>query len=88
MALVIAFVLGIGNFALHYAVLESGHPLLGRAPWYIHLLGGRISLAAEFMLLLGALLLTFNAGVTWAWVYGGYTLLNALGGWMILTGRV
>ena len=33
MALAFIFVLGIGNFALHKAVLESGHPLLGQMPW-------------------------------------------------------
>jgi hypothetical protein len=35
------FVLGIANFAMHKAVLESGHPLVGRMPWFVHMLGGR-----------------------------------------------
>ncbi len=88
MALLIIFVLGVGNFAMHRAVLTSGHPLLGQMPWYIHLLGGRISLAAEFLLLLGALLLANYGSPLWAWAYFGYTLLNAIGAWLILTRRV
>jgi hypothetical protein len=88
MAIAIIFLLGVGNFAMHRAVLASGHPLLGQMPWYIHLLGGRISLAAEFLLLLGALLLAHYASPLWAWGYFGYTLLNALGAWLILSRRV
>ena len=57
MALVIIFLLGIGNFALHKAVLESGHALLGQMPWFVHMLGGRITLATEFLVLLAALAL-------------------------------
>ena len=29
---VMIFVLGIANFAMHKAVLESGHPLVGQMP--------------------------------------------------------
>ena len=88
MALLIIFVLGVGNFAMHRAVLASRHPLLGQMPWYIHLLGGRISLATEFLLLLGALLLAYYASPLWGWGYFGYTLLNGIGAWLILTRRV
>lgn len=88
MTILIIFVLGVGNFAMHRAVLASGHPMLGQVPWYIHLLGGRISLVAEFLLLLGALLLAHYGSPLWAWGYLGYTLLNGLGAWLILTRRV
>jgi hypothetical protein len=88
MAILLIFVLGVGNFAMHRAVLASGHPMLGQVPWYIHLLGGRISLAAEFLLLLAALLLAYYASSLWAWAYLGYTLLNGVGAWLILTRRV
>src|SRR5690606_24177834 len=57
MAVILIFILGIGNFALHKAVLESGHPLLGRMPWFVHMLGGRITLVTEFLVLLAAMLL-------------------------------
>jgi hypothetical protein len=88
MTLVAIFLLGIANFAMHRAVLESGHRLLGHAPWFVHLLGGRMTLATEFLLLLAAMLIAASG---WPWVaalYGGYTLLNALGAWLILSGRI
>ena len=88
MALVFIFVLGIGNFALHKAVLESGHPLLGQMPWFVHMLGGRITLATEFLVLLAALLLAANGWQGLAWAYLAYTGLNAVAAWLILTDRV
>lgn len=88
MALVLAFLLGVGNFALHSAVLASGHPLLGRSRWYHHHLARRMTLATEYLLLLAALLLIAQG---WPWVvaiYLGYTALNAIGAWLILTRRI
>jgi hypothetical protein len=82
------FVLGIANFAMHKAVLESGHPLVGRMPWFVHMLGGRATLAAEFLILLGAMLLVATGLAGWGWVYLGYTALNAFAAWLILTRRV
>ncbi len=88
MALLVIFLLGVGNFALHRAVIESGHPLLGISPWYRHLLGGRVTLVSEFALLLAAMLLAATGWPWLAWVYLGYSALNALGAWLILSGRV
>jgi hypothetical protein len=88
MALVLIFLLGIGNFAMHKAVLESGHPLLGQMPWFVHLLGGRASLAVEFLLLFAALLLTREGGLVWIWLYFGYSGINAVAAWLILSRRV
>jgi hypothetical protein len=82
------FVLGIANFAMHKAVLESGHPLVGRMPWFVHMLGGRATLAAEFLILLGALLMVATGLAGWGWAYLGYTALNAFAAWLILTRRV
>ena len=87
-ALAIIFLLGVGNFALHRAVLESGHPLLGESPWYRHLLGGRVTLLTEFLLLFAALLLAAQGWQWVAWAYLAYTALNLIGGWLILSGRV
>jgi hypothetical protein len=87
-ALLLTFILGVGNFALHKAVLESGHPLLGRMPWFVHMLGGKGSLVAEFLILLGAMLLVGTGSPGWAWAYFGYTGLNAVAAWLILTRRV
>jgi hypothetical protein len=86
-ALLVTFLLGIANFALHKAVLESGHPLLGRMP-FMKMLGPKASLTAEFVVLLGAMLLVGNGSIVWAWAYFGYTAFNALAAWLILTRRV
>ncbi len=88
MALVVIFLLGVANFAMHGAVMHSGHPLLARNRWYLHRLGGRITLATEFLLLLAALLLASEGGQWLVWAYLGYTLLNLIAVWMILTRRV
>lgn len=88
MLLILTFALGAGNFALHKAVLESRHPLLGHVPWFVHLLGGRGTLVVEFLMLLGALLLVQEGYAAWGWAYLGYTALNAVAAWLILTRRV
>jgi len=87
-AVLLVFVLGVANFAMHKAVLESGHPLLGRMPWLVHKLGGKASLLAEFLVLLGAMLLVATGNHAWGWAYCGYTALNAVAAWLIVTRRV
>lgn len=88
MAVLVIFVLGIANFAMHKAVLESGHPLLGKMPWFVHMLGGRGTLVAEFLVLLAALLLAAQGWPALVWAYLAYSLLNAFSAWLILTRRV
>lgn len=87
LAFVLTFLLGVGNFTLHKAVLESDHPMLQQMPWF-GLLGGRFSLAFEFVLLVGALLLAVSGYPGWGWVYVAYSALNALSAWLILSRRV
>lgn len=88
MALILSFLLGIGNFAMHKAVIESRHPLLGRMPWFVHLLGGRVSMATEFLILLAAMLLVAGGGTGWGVAYALYSVINGVGAWLILTHRV
>ncbi len=88
MALVVLFLLGIGNFAMHKAVLESGHPLLGRSLWFLHLLGGRFSLGVEFLMLLGSMLMVAHGEPAWAWGYAAYSLTNGASAWLILSGKL
>lgn len=88
MVILLVFLLGLGNFALHKAVLESGHRLLGEMPKIVRTGGGRFSLALEFAVLLGALLLVANGHTAWVWAYLGYSALNAVVGWLILSRRV
>lgn len=87
-AILVIFVLGVVNFTLHRAVLDSGHPLVGQMPRFVHLLGGRLTLIAEFLILLAAMLLAANGWAGLVWAYAGYSALNALSAWAILTGRI
>lgn len=88
MALLFVFLLGIANFALHRAVLESGHPILRQIGWLYGSLGGRLSLMVEFMLLVGTMLLITSGTVWWALGYLFYSLLNGLSAWLIVSNRV
>jgi len=87
MALVLLFLLGIGNFAMTQAVLDSGHPVLGRAGT-MRVFGGRLGLAVEFFVLLGSMAMVNGGTMSWAWAYGFYSLATAAGAWLVLTGRV
>lgn len=86
--MMIIFALGIVNFAIHKAVLESGHPMLQQIPWFFELMGGRFSLLVEFLMLLGVMLLVDAGSLGWAWAYLFYSLVQGLSAWLILTGRV
>lgn len=86
--LIVVFLLGIVNFALHSAVLRSGHELLGQMPDFVRALGGRLTLFAEFLVLLAAMLLVANGWEGLVWVYAGYSGLNMASAWLILTGRI
>ena len=88
MAILITFLLGIGNFALHRAVMDSGHPLLGRMPWFYHALGGRFTMGIEFMLLFAALLFAAQDNVSGPIAYVIYSVLNSFSAYLILTNRV
>jgi hypothetical protein len=87
MVLLVIFVLGVVNFAMHKAVLNSRHPMLAQMPWF-ELLGGRFSLAVEFLLLVGALLLAVYGHPAWGWGYLVYSVLNGFAGWLIVSRRV
>jgi hypothetical protein len=88
MAILIIFLLGVGNFALHRAIINSGHPLVMQMPWLTHVLSRRFSLVLEYLILVGGLLLAAE-GVAWgALGYLLYSLLNALSAWLILSGKV
>lgn len=88
MAILITFLLGIGNFALHRAVMDSGHALLGRMPWLVNALGMRITFAVEFALLLAALFFAADNIVSGPIAYVVYSVLNSFSAWLLLTDRV
>lgn len=88
MGLIFVFLFGISNFALHKAVLESGHPLLAQLPALFRSPGGRASLLVEFVLLLGSMLLVANGSAGWAWGYAVYSFTNMFSAWLILGKRL
>ncbi|MBX7482216.1 hypothetical protein [Qipengyuania qiaonensis] len=88
MLLGVLFVLGIVNFAVHKAVLESDHPLLDTLPRPFTANGGRLSLAVEFLVLLASMMLSAHGWPAAAWGYALYSALNAITGWLLLDDRV
>lgn len=88
MALIFVFLLGIANFAMHKAVLESGHPMLVQLPSIFRSPGGRMSLFVEFMMLLGTMLVVVNGSMMWVLGYAAYSAMNGLSAWLILTHRI
>lgn len=86
--MILVFLVGVAVFALHKAVLESGHPMIGDLPAALRTGGGALSLGLEFIVLIVALTLV-RSGQGWAAaVYAAYGALNCLGGWLILTRRI
>ena len=88
MVILILFLLGIGNFAAHKAVLESGRPMLDALPSFYRTGGGRFSLWFEFFVLLVAMLLAGNGWTGMAWAYCVYSLVNFATAWLMLSGRI
>ncbi len=88
MILGLLFFLGVANFALHKAVLESGHPMLDALPQFYRSGGGRVALLFEFFVLLAAMLLAGNGWVGAIWAYVVYSAVNFLSGWLVLSGRI
>ena len=88
MLVIVLFLLGIGNFAVHKAVLQSGHPMLDALPSFYKSGGGLLSLWFEFLLLLVAMLLGANGYAGMGAAYAIYSVFNFGTAWMVLTGRI
>lgn len=88
MAVIVTFLLGMGNFAWHRAVIESGHRMVtGIAPEALKLM--RISsLALEFIVLCGALYAANIGHTHWLWAYLAYSLINGGAAWLIVSRRI
>ncbi|ABC64668.1 hypothetical protein [Erythrobacter litoralis] len=87
MLIVIVFMLGIANFAMHSAVMRSGHPVLQDVPWLATKGGRRIAMALEFLILAAALSLARMGFPMSGWAYGFYSACNGIAAWMILSRR-
>lgn len=88
MTLVIAFLLGMGNFACHAAVLGSGHRVLVQMEAGTLRMARGASLVLEFAMLCGALYAANHGAVQWVWLYAGYTLLNIGAAWALAMRRL
>ena len=87
MIVAIIFALGIANFALNRAVLDSGHELVAQFPG---LFGGKglVSLGFEFAVLLAAMLFAANGSPGVIWAYAIYSGANAVAAWLVLSQRI
>jgi purine-cytosine permease-like protein len=86
---ILGFVLGVANFAMHKAVVESGHPFVEDSKFYFgRHFGKQSSYILEFVILLGVMGFTANGSWIAPAVYLIYTGLNALSAWLLLTGRI
>lgn len=88
MKVLIIFLLGVGNFAMHKAVLESGHPLLAKGSFLSKARSGGVTLIPEFLLLVAALLPAWHGWTAAVWIYFVYTGLNAVAAWLVLKQRI
>lgn len=88
MLIAVLFILGIANFAAHKAVLESNHPMLDALPSFYRSAGGRFSLVFEFVVLLVAMLLTYDGWSGAATAYGIYSALNFITAWLVLSKHI
>ena len=88
MLLIFCFFMGIGNFAMHKAVSESGHPFVEETKRYFSpQFSPYGSYAIELALLMGALWFANEGSLAVSLTYGVYTGINAVATWMLLSGR-
>ncbi|MGB3753972.1 MAG: hypothetical protein WA954_08765 [Parerythrobacter sp.] len=88
MAVAVVFILGIVNFALHRAVLESRHPVIGRDVLVRGGMARRVAFGAELFALIAAMGLASAGWMAAAWAYALYSAGNGLSAWLILTRRL
>ncbi|MEP7348323.1 MAG: hypothetical protein ABI668_00040 [Sphingorhabdus sp.] len=88
MMLVLCFLMGVANFAMHKAVAESGHPFVEDTKLYFGRYFGRYgSYGIEFAVLTAAMLFAHEGYAIIAFFYWIYTGMNALATWLLLSGR-
>lgn len=88
MAVVLTFLLGMGNFAWHSAVLNSGHSMVHDVTAGQRQMIRWSSMALEFILLCAALYAVSSGVAVWFWVYFAYSVINGSAAWLIVSRRV
>ena len=85
---ILCFLLGVANFALHAAVLHSGHEFVEDTKQYFgRHFGKSASYVLEFAVLLAALVFSYSGSILAVIVYAGYSGLNMFAAWLLLSGR-
>jgi hypothetical protein len=88
MLLIVCFVMGVANFAMHKAVSESGHPFVEETKLYFSpQFSPYGSYAIELVLLIGALWFAHEGSLAVSLTYSVYTGINAVATWLLLSGR-
>lgn len=89
MAVLLVFAMGIANFAMHRATMESGHPIMRQMRGALNdRAGGYLTYILEFVILLSALGFAAMGSLLALPVYAIYTGMNGVAAWLILTGRI
>ncbi|MEH6756054.1 MAG: hypothetical protein V7676_00935 [Parasphingorhabdus sp.] len=84
----IIFICGIGNFAMHKAMMESDHPMVSEARGsFSKLLGPYGSYILEFAMLAAALVFANMGMLTAVIFYSIYTLANGAGAYVLFSNR-
>jgi len=88
MYLIIIFICGVANFAMHKAMMESDHPLIteARASFY-RLLGPYGGYILEFVFLAAALIFANMGMLSSVIFYFVYTLANGAGALVLLSNK-
>ncbi|MEO1046354.1 MAG: hypothetical protein AAFX04_13005 [Pseudomonadota bacterium] len=88
-AVIILFFLGIANFAMHKAVMESGHPAIQSTRMaFERATGGWGGYLLEYTVLLAAMSFANQGFIIAVGAYLGYTGLNAMAAWILLKDRM
>lgn len=86
--LILCFLLGIANFAMHAAVADSGHPFVEDTKLYFGRHFGKYgSYGIELIILAGAMYFAVAGSGIIVAIYAGYTALNGLAAWLLINGR-
>lgn len=84
-AVFLLFFLGIANFAMHKAVIESGHPAIqSTRAAFEKVTGGWGGYILEYTILLAAMSFANVGYMAALGAYIGYTALNGVAAWILL----
>jgi hypothetical protein len=88
MYIIVIFLCGVGNFAMHKAMLESDHPLIAEARGsFRRILGPYGSYILEFIMLAAALIFA-NMGMASAVIfYAIYTITNCAAAFILFSNK-